>query len=78
MRTILTAMILVGMIFSFGCRQRQPQVETNEPAAQQKEQQLPLREQEKQKARENITKENMNQELEKIEGEIHRDIQENQ
>lgn len=78
MRTILIAMILGGMIFSFGCRQRQPQVETNEPAAQQKQQQPGLKEQEKLKAQENITKENMNQELEKIEGEIRQDIKENQ
>ncbi|HBG28405.1 MAG: hypothetical protein A2Y10_11095 [Planctomycetes bacterium GWF2_41_51] len=71
MRTTLIAIIFVSLIFCFGCKKEQPQVETNVPAA---ERQLPLKEQEKQKAQENITTENMNQELEKVEEEIRQDI----
>ena len=71
MRTTLTVIIFIGLVFCFGCKKEQPQVETNTPASVER---LSQKEQEKQKAEQSITQENMSQELEKIEGEIRQDI----
>lgn len=75
MRKALIAIIFGCLVFSFGCKKEQPQQPESSPAAPQS---LPQKEKFKQQVQENITKENMGQELEKIEKEIRQDISNNE